>query len=294
MKKTGILIDSTITLDDEYIKENNIYVVPLYLVFEENSIREEGDMIQLTSDIMEKIKINKKIPKTSQPSTQDFLNTYEQMVEAGYEKIFSFHLSSKISGTMQGSKSAAETIMEKYNDVEINVFDTLLTSYAASYIVIDIINQIKLGQDLNEKEVQKIIDYYVENSKVIFCVDNLDFLAYGGRISSKMASVGNLFGIKPMLSLEKGSIVEFDKVRSKKKVYQRILEELKKEQIKGKDIQYSITHVLNEENANDLADILERELGNKVDVITYFSAVIATHTGPGTIFLVYVPKRINH
>lgn len=294
MQKIGILVDSTITFDEQYIKDNNIYIVPLYLNFDNASFQEKGDINKLTEEIVSRIRTNKEIPKTSQPSAQDFLNKYEEMIEDGCEKIFAFHLSSKLSGTMQGSKIAADMIMEKNPKIEINVFDTLATSYIASYMIIDVIDQIKHGLQITKKEVQNIIDYYIDNTKAIFCVDNLDFLSYGGRISSKMAAVGNLFGIKPILALQNGEIVEFDKVRSQKKAYKRLLDEFYKEvdNLGAKEIQFSVIHVLNEKDAYKIAQMMEKKSGKKADTITYLSTVISNHVGPGTIAIVYCPKRI--
>src|SRR5699024_2745378 len=103
--------------------------------------------------------------------------------------------------------------------------DTKLTSLLAFIVVKDILNEIDNKDELNVTEIQKIIDFYVENIKVLFIVDNLDYLAYGGRISAVLAAVGNLFGVKPIITMKAGKLEEYTKVRSNKKAIDLMLKE---------------------------------------------------------------------
>lgn len=289
MKKIGILIDSTFIIEQSYIKKNNLYVIPLIINFKDTSFKNVGDVDKLTSKIFEKVQKDKEIPKTSQPSTQEFLDVYNDMIKAGYEKILAFHLTKNLSGTYQGSVSAANIIKDENENIDISVYDTLNVGIS-SIAVKEIITEINKEGDITDDKIQNILNYYSDNCKILLSVDTLEYLSLGGRIKPSVAALGNLFGISPILQIKKGEILEFAKVRTQKKAYQRILDEFEKDITNNENKKFIIacTHVLNEKNSQKMRHLMIKILKKKNvkyedSTFASLSPVLGIHTGPGAI-----------
>lgn len=293
--KTAILIDSTIVMTQEDKEKYNIFTVPLSINFNNVSYKESGDLKTMTEEILSKIEKDKVIPKTSQPSAVDFLDKYKEIKEKGFERVISLHISGKLSGTHQGSKVAADMFMEE-NEITIDVFDTINAAQCSVFVILDILKKINKNNEISNFQIQEIIDFYSTNSNALFMVDTLDYLSYGGRINSSVAALGNLFGIKPILQLKKGEIIEYSKARSQKKALKKIIEDLEKiiEENPTKKYYFSATHVLNEKDCNKLYNHFEKKLGARGEGYKplSLSPVIGIHTGPGSVGVLLVEQMV--
>lgn len=295
MKKTAILIDSTFTAAQNFLDRKDIFIVPLTINFENVSFTEQGDLNNIMEEIIDKVDREKVIPKTSQPSAQDFIDCYEEMIAAGYERIYAFHISGKLSGTVQGSLVAAEMVKDKHEKIEIEVFDTVNASVVAVLAVMEVAKYIDQEKELQRNQIEEILTYYHEGAVTLLAVDNLDYLALGGRIKPAIAALGNLFGVKPLLQIKDGEILEFTKVRTNKKAYKKMLE-LFEEDIKmnpGAEYYYGVTHVVAEKQARKLLTAMEHLIGARGEVseLLPLSPVIGNHTGPGAIAIFYIKKK---
>ena len=101
-ENTAIVLDSTSDYPEAQSRFPNMRVVPLYVRFGEETYR---DYVELGPDAFyDKLRTSTVPPATAQPTPQDFLTTYESL--AGYERIYSLHLSPKLSGTFQSASLA--------------------------------------------------------------------------------------------------------------------------------------------------------------------------------------------
>lgn len=295
MKKTAFLVDSTIVLSEDLRKREDIFVVPLSISFEAVSFKEIGDMMELTHEVTARIDKEKKIPKTSQPSVQDFIDVYEKIISGGYERIIGLHISSVLSGTIQGSQNAANIVKEEHPEIEIELYDTLLTSTPALFSLTDIIEEFDAGNELTSREIEEIVEHYRDSIEVLFLVDNLDYLSYGGRIKPAVAAIGNLFGVKPILQLKDGAIIEYDRVRSQKKAFELMIDKFRDKREGDETMRFAVVHMLAEKNAWKLLNVLNKISGEKrseFDIIP-LSPVIGNHTGPGTVGMMFAPGFRN-
>lgn len=287
--KTAIITDTTVYVENEFIIQNNIFRIPLMVNFENITYKESDTDSSILKSIMTRVNEEKVLPKTSQPSTQDFLNKFEEVKELGYERILLFTLSSNLSGTYQGAVLAANTFNETNADM-VEVFDTKNAAMGSTFIVREVVRYMhEVDEDIKHETINEIVNFYAEHAKVYLAVDTLNYLSYGGRISPAMAAAGNLFGIKPLLLVTAGKIEEYGKARSSKKVLKMILDDYEKSPITTGYL--SVGHCMNEREANSLNKHLS-SLKPEVDVmpIVEIGPVIATHTGPGTIAAVWAPK----
>src|SRR5699024_7735943 len=97
------------------------------------------------------------IPKTSQPSAQNIIDKLDEIQEKGFERVIGLFISSGLSGTVQGAMTASKMFLEERpsSNLEIDIFDTKLTSLLAFIVVKDILNEIDNKDELNVTEIQK-------------------------------------------------------------------------------------------------------------------------------------------
>ncbi len=236
MNKTAIIIDSTFYMSEQEIKDNNFYIVPLTVNFEHISFSEDAcDPTQIV-EVFYKIDESKKLPQTSQPSTTTALDVFEQVKKDGYNRVISLHLSGALSGTAQGMRIAAEQYMEENEGLKIEVFDSSSAAQVASITAKTIAKYVAKHGDIETEKVQEIIDFVADNTEAYVFVDKLDYLAYGGRIPAAIASVGNLFGISPIITLTReGGLERYKAERSQKKAILSIIKLLEERNFEPKD-----------------------------------------------------------
>ena len=129
-ENTAIVLDSTADFPDAQIRFPNMRVVPLYVRFGETSFR---DYVELDPrGFYERLRTSDALPTTSQPTPIDFLAVYEEL--ASYERIYSLHISSKLSGTFQSAQLAAE---EAGGD-RIRLVDTESASIGIAMLALDL------------------------------------------------------------------------------------------------------------------------------------------------------------
>lgn len=291
--KTALVFDSTFYMDHEKFENGNFNVLPLTVNFDDTLYKEINDNGEQIEEVFKKIYKAKKVPTTSQPATSEAIDMFEKLIALGYEKIVSLHISSGLSGTAQGVTVAAQQVCESHPDIKISVFDTLLTAQPATIVAEEVLAIINEEGTISDEEVQAIIDFYNANMKIHFLVDDLDFLAFGGRIPATVASIGNLFGIQPLLTLDKGKIEKTHMVRSPKKALQIILDDFNDTDLsKSDEVVMRSVHVQNEKAASKLMKTCQkaRDLNYVDNEVSSLGIVIGNHVGPKMFGIVWSKK----
>lgn len=225
MGKVAILLDSTFYMSSTDLEQYGFYTVPLSVNFENISFFENAQDKSQVVDVFSKIERAKKLPQTSQPSTADALKVFTKIANDGYERVISLHLSSALSGTTQGMRIAANQYMEENDNLTIEVFDTRTAGQIAAYTAKTIASVINQTGDITTEHINQIIEFVATNSETYVFVDKLDYLAYGGRIPATIASIGNLFGVSPIITVnQQGGLDKYKTERSQKKAIISIIE----------------------------------------------------------------------
>lgn len=275
MGKIAIVTDSTAYLSDELKKEWDIHVVPLNVIFGEDTYHEEVDL--LTSDFYDKIKIESQLPTTSQPAIGIFVEVYENLAKQGFDSVISIHLSSHISGTYQSAMSAADMV----EGIQIHGFDSKISCTPQAYFVLEAAKHARAGKSVEEILAQ--LEAMRTQVNAYFVVDDLNHLHRGGRLNTAQLFVGSLLKIKPVLHFVDGKIVPFEKVRTTKKALNRIYG-LLDEAVKNKENpQITVIHAQCQEQAEEIASHLKETYPKAQVDISYFGPVIGTHLGQGSI-----------
>jgi DegV family protein with EDD domain len=271
---TAIVLDSTADFPDAQQRFPNLRVVPLYVSFGAESFRDYVELDPHT--FYELLRTAATTPTTSQPTPQDFLETYEEL--AVYERIYSLHISSRLSGTCGSATLAAQDA----GDGRVRLLDTETVSVGISMLALGI--RRLLEQGTTDEEIEALAKSYRERSGLLFTVDTLEFLAKGGRIGRARALAGSLLNVKPILTIAEGEVVPLTRVRGRQKALQEFRRRFEEATTDGDGLHVAIAHAEADDAVAQLqALVLEARPQAQVELVTSLGAVVGTHAGPGTI-----------
>jgi DegV family protein with EDD domain len=280
-ENTAIVLDSTADFPEAPQRFPNWRVVPLYVLFGDESYR---DYVDLTPEqFYARLRTADELPTTSQPTPGDFLTTYEQL--SGYEHIYSLHLSAALSGTHQSARTAA---VELGGD-KVRVVDSESASAAISMLGLAI--QRRLDRGTTDEEIDELIRRFKEDAGLIFTVDTLEFLRRGGRIGRASAWAGQLLHVKPILTIER-EVVPLKRVRGNQKAMQEFVSEFTSSSEDTPTLKVGIAHADAPERAEQLKKMVYAERPHaEVEIVTTLGAVVGTHAGPGTVGFFWFDDR---
>ncbi len=272
-ENTAIVLDSTADFPDAQIRFPNMRVVPLYVRFGEESFR---DYVELDPhDFYRRLRTAPELPTTSQPTPQDFVTVYHAL--AGYERIYSLHISSRLSGTFQSASLAAADEADR-----IRLVDTESASVGIGMLSLAI--QELLGRGTTDEEIEALIELHRERAGILFTVDTLEFLAKGGRIGRAKALMGSLLNVKPILAIEDGEVVPLTRARGRAKAFEEFRKRFEEATTDGPGLSVGIAHAEAGDAVEQLrAIVLASRPQAEVKLVTSLGAVVGTHAGPGTV-----------
>lgn len=281
MVKTAIVTDSTAYIPEEIRKQNDIHMIPLSVVFGNESYKEEVEM--KAGDFYEMMRSQKELPKTTQPSTGMFVELFENLAKE-YDAVISIHLSSGISGTYQGAVTAGEMV----EGIKVYPFDSEISCMIQGFYALEAAKLAKEG--VEPEQIIKRLNELRLKSRAYFMVDDLTNLQKGGRLSGGAAFVGSLLQVKPVLHFVDKVIVPFEKIRTKKKALARITQLFEEDAKKGTPLRACVIHANREEEAKQWMAELQEKFPNVEFTLSYFGPVIGTHLGEGAFGLGWLPK----
>jgi DegV family protein with EDD domain len=271
---TAIVLDSTSDFPDATERFPNIRVVPLYVQFGDESLRDHVDIAPDT--FYERLASATVLPTTSQPTPQDFLSAYEEL--SGYERVWSLQLTSKLSGTYQSATLAAAELGRD----TVRVVDTETASLACALLALAI--QRRLARGTTDAEIEELIARFKRDNGVVFTVATLEYLQKGGRIGRAQALAGSLLNVKPILSVADGVIMPVTKVRGR----QKALEAFERMFIERTDdrpgLRTAIAHANAPEWVDEITALVQRARPQaEIELVRILGAVVGTHAGPGAV-----------
>jgi len=277
-ENTAIVLDSTADFPDAADRFPNWRVVPLYVRFGAESYRDYVDIGP--AEFYERLRTSNELPTTSQPTPQDFLAAYEEL--GGYERIFSLHVSAKLSGTFASAVSAAEQ-----SGGRVHVIDTATASAAIAMLGLAI--QRRLESGTTDEDVDALVERFKHESGLIFTLDTLEFLARGGRIGRASSWAGQLLHIKPILTLAEGEVLPIKRVRGNRKAIKEFASAFREGTADGPGLRVGIAHAEAPERMAALEELV-RDIRPQaeIEVATSLGPVVGTHAGPGTVGLFWL------
>lgn len=226
-------------------------------------------------------------PKTSQVSPEEMLKAFEQLAIAN-EEGFYLAFSSELSGTYSTAVMVADQVREDYPDLKLTIIDSKAASLGYGLLVKEAVKLRSDGHSL--KTILEKVRFMADHLESLFTVEDLDYMAKGGRISKGSAFVGGLLNIKPLLHVEDGKLVPIEKLRGRKKIVKRMIELMKERGSQLDQQTIAISHGDDEEFATILKQEIEQHFNPKEVEVHMIGSVIAAHTGPGTLALFFLNK----
>lgn len=274
--KVQVITDSTSYLPAEIIEKYQIKIVPLNVHFE-GKLFKEGSRYS-NQEYYEKLRISSSFPSTSQPSAGEFLEAFQQL-EPNTEALVIL-LSAKISGTYQSAYMAREMLPE--GSQAIHLIDSHFSGMGLGFQVIAACEMLAKGHTI--KEVTQALTAIQDKMRLYFVVENLEYLARGGRMSNLSCKLGTLIQLKPVLALENGELALFQKVRTFPRAMAVVMAELEKG--RNNIQQIAVLNVEYHEKARQLRDELEEKYRVPV-MVCNLGPVVGSHLGPGSLGVVY-------
>lgn len=285
MSKTAIVTDSTAYLPEEIISTYHINVVPLVVIWGEETFLDNVEMGP--EEFYKRLSTAKQMPSTSQPTILAFYDVFKKLHAEGYD-ILTIVISSALSGTLDSAFQAKKMLP----DVNIALVDSQSTSLPMAFMVLAAARAAKTGMPL--EECVKVVETVRDHTQVFFALDTLEFLHRGGRIGGASRFLGTALKLKPILILEDGKIEALEKVRTSKRAHERLIELVEAEVSNKSPINFlGVVHAAAEETAQELLKVIEQKFEPDELMFATLSPVLGTHTGPGTIGIAYV-AGVNH
>jgi DegV family protein with EDD domain len=270
---TAIVVDSTADFPEAQERFPNWRMVPLYVRFGDQSYR---DYVELGPDeFYARLRTADELPTTSQPTPGDFLAAYEEL--AVYERIYSLHISAKLSGTFESARTAASELGDK-----VRMVDTETASAAITMLGLAI--QRRLERGTTDEEIAALVERYKDEHRLLFTVDTLEFLAKGGRIGRAAKFAGQMLHIKPILTIDDGEVLPLKRVRGNQKAMQEFVSEFTEGSNDEPGLRVGIAHADAPERATALVKMVRDVRPHaEIETVTTLGAVVGTHAGPGTV-----------
>ncbi|MFC1982908.1 DegV family protein [Chloroflexota bacterium] len=213
-------------------------------------------------------------PSTTQPTPQDFADTYQKLAQET-SGIISIHISSRLSGTYN-SALQGEKLVE--DGCPIEVVDSQTLSAAIGLIAIEAARIAMSGKNLQQiaAEVRRIIP----NIHVLILFDTLKYLAKGGRIGKAKVLLGSILNVKPLLTIKDGELVPAGQVRTRSMGIQRLFDFMKN----ATDIQdLTIINSTTPDEVQDLVDRTSSIFSKEHTILARLGPALGVHGGPGIL-----------
>lgn len=284
MNKVIIMADSTSDLTKELVEERQIKVMPLYVNFGENSYKDGIDIT--TEELYQKVDELGYLPKSSAISPGDFMMSFENYLEQGYDIVL-VTIGSTISGTYQASLVAKDT----FDNDRIHIVDSKNLSTGGGLLVLKACDF--RDQGLGAKEIAEKVEKLVPLVRSQFAIQTMDYLYKGGRCSALSMFLGSVLAVKPIIQVNNGKLDVYKKSVGKMTRALDLMVEDYLNLYDKIDLDYVIiTHSMAEKSARYIKDKIKDE--NKMPkqlLETQAGCVISTHCGKGTTGILYILKE---
>ena len=283
-----ITTDSNSDVLPEFIRENDLTIIPQYYSFGDTVY---GDELNMPPHEFYETMRNGELPKSQANNPAVIRERFEKILKEGKD-ILHIAFSSALSGSCNNVVITANELLEDYPDRKIRVFDSLNASLGEGVSVYRAVELWKAGKSMDE--VYDILTEERDHINVSFTVNDLNHLQRGGRVSKTTAVVGSLVNIKPILKVTaEGELKSDGTVRGRKKSLKTLVSRMEATldlEHYGKDRMVAVLHGDCIDEAKNVADMV-KELGFTNVIINDVSPSIGTHAGPGVVGLVHYGQK---
>ncbi|WP_042271665.1 DegV family protein [[Clostridium] dakarense] len=277
MNKIKLVTDSSCDLPKEIIDKYNIDLIGLNVLFGEDSFVGGIDIDNET--FYKKMNEQKELPKTSCPSPDRFIKSYE----CEEESVLVLTLTSKLSATYSTAVLAKDMFMKENGNKKIEVIDTASGSVGAGLLVIKAAELIEEGKNIDEivEEIEKC------KEEVVFygALETLENAIKGGRISAIKGGIINALNFKVIIHITEGVVKPIDKARGEVRTLKKVLEYVDVNATNCERKRLSIGHANCLDKALKVKELIQENHKFKDIVISEVGSVMGTYTAQGAILV---------
>ena len=275
-----IVMDTAGDLASGWQEEYQIDLIPINIIYNGKNYLQGIDISY--DDFYHIVEESNSIPSTSQPTPYQFVEFYRKIAKPD-DIVLSVHVTEKLSGTMSSARRAAAELKDELNIIP---FDS-----ASGTICMGMMVKKAREMDAEGKTIQEIIaklENMREKMELIFTVDTLKFASMSGRVKYLQAALASMLKVKPIIELKHGILEMGEKVRSRTKSIELLLEKLKRK-FGDTKIMAGVVHAHDSESGFDLLNRVISHFNCTEAVLAEISISLATHFGPGTVGVAAYP-----
>ncbi len=277
-----IVTDGSVDMPEGWQEEYDIQIVPIPIQFNNRTYLQGVDLSN--EAFYRLVRETGVIPKTSLPSPNQFSQVYQKIANLG-DTILSIHVSSKMSGTFASAKTAAKELADRYKIIPV---DSGSGSAALGFMCRETRLMERAGVPL--QDILERLNDIRQNTSIVLTLESLDFARMSGRISAMKAAIASLLSVKPIIVLKDGLLGMAEKVRTRHKSLDRILE-IARRYAADNLVDIAVVHCQDPEAGESLLQRVKKMLPCRELIMTELSISVAANLGPGTVGIVVYPIR---
>lgn len=275
-----IVTDGATDMPEGWAEEFQINVIPLRIRFGEETYVQGEDVTN--ASFYDLVNQKQQIPQTSLPSPYQIAEFYRGV--AGQDDVvLSIHISSKLSGTFSAVQMAVKEVGDELNIIPI---DSRAGSAAVGFMCREARKLEQAGNSV--QQIIKRLEEIRQKLVVIFTLDNLDFARLNGRVSALQSILSSMLKIKPIVVLKDGMLTIGDKVRTRQRALEKVLD-IVKEKVGTRQILLAVVHAADLNTARILMEHAKKVMNVSEAILTELAIPVAANLGPGTVGIVAIP-----
>ena len=274
MRQVAIFTDSASDLDPTRAAAEGISIVPLLVTFGADTYKAGVDMSMV--EFWDRMTApDAPFPKTAAASPGEYKDAYEAAFEAGAEAIVLI----SVAGTLSAAIKSAQIARDMLPDRDIHVVDSQGASMEQGILARMAVELADEG--LPAAEIAERLEARTGDLRVYLVLETLEYLKKGGRISGTQAAIGTLLSVKPIIAVKDGAVETVDKVRTRSKARERLIELIVERPIE----RLAILHTGSPDVEAFRDEILARVPGLDASGVSIglVGASVGPHVGPGCI-----------
>jgi DegV family protein with EDD domain len=275
-----IVTDGAADMPAGWEKEYDIQIIPINIQFGDKTYLQGVDLTN--EDFYRLVEESGRVPKTSQPSPFQFKEFYEGVAKTG-DSILSLHVTSKLSGTFESAVTASRELAGMFNIIP---FDSGAGSAALGMMCREARLMERAGA-VTQQIVERM--YQIRrNVQIVLTIDKLDYARMSGRVGTLQAALASALNVKPIIVLREGLLDMAERVRTRSKALDRVLEMLHN-RFEKEPVNVAAVHARDLQSAQDLFERARKVFNIRELILTELSVAVAANLGPGTVGLIVYP-----
>ena len=270
----AVVTDSTADLPDAWRERYDIEVVPLKVLYGEETFRDGVDMNN--EEFFARLATSTRLPTTSAPSPGEFAELYTRLAK-DHDGCISIHIGRQLSATAEAARVGAQSV----EGFRVSVIDSETITMPMAFLCR------VAAECATLEEAAAAVEERIPRCRVLALLDTLRYIEMGGRVSRAQAMIGTMLDLKPLLLVAEREIKPVDRVRTRSRAIPRMVEFFEKD-LPVEHV--AVVHAQAPEEAEQIAAGLRRRLPDLEVPVGQIGCVLGTHTGPKALGVVYIKK----